>query len=244
MAQKIYQKASVQTAFVSGVFLLLGIAIPYYFKIPKLQDQISKIVKENTDKTAEIQRLETQLTPFKTIALEKYTGSEQEALRKLANELEKLKNDIDPLKKPISYAIAEVEVIVDSNEQIENTLYMSEGGLLTFVKGGQSLLLVSDTKSTAIKSGKGSIIYKGNFQIQSNYSQIGKPVKILQESDLIQIQFNKISENSNILGGKASIVINGDLRFDFKILPQQMQGNIILIRDIKNKFVATQSSGL
>ena len=192
-------------------------------------------------KTAEIQRLETQLTPFKTIALEKYTGSEQEALRKLADELEKLKNYVDPLKKPISYAIADIEVIVKSDEQIDTT-YMTKGGLLAFIKNKRSLLLVSDTKSRARQSGKGEIIYKGNFKIQSSYSQVGKSVEILQESDLIQIQFNKIPENSNVLGGKASVIINGDLRFDFEIPQQQMDGNKIIIREIKNKFLTTQSS--
>lgn len=241
MVQKWYQKASVQTAVVSGIFLLIGIAIPYVFKVPALENKIAQLEKENFDKTAEIQRLETQLTPFKTIALEKYTGPEQEALRKLADELEKLKNYVDPLKKPISYAVADIEVIVKSDEQI-NTTYMDRGGLLVFVKNNQSLLLVSDTKSRARQNGKGEIIYKGNFQIQSNYSQIGKPVEILQESDLIQIEFNKIPENSNVLGGKASVIINGDLRFDFEIPQQRMDGNKIIIREIEDKFLTKQSS--
>ncbi len=241
MVQKWYQKASVQTAIVSGIFLLIGIAIPYVFKVPALENKIAQLEKENFDKTAEIQRLETQLTPFKTIALEKYTGPEQEALRKLADELEKLKNYVDPLKKPISYAVADIEVIVKSDEQI-NTTYMDRGGLLVFVKNNQSLLLVSDTKSRARQNGKGEIIYKGNFQIQSNYSQIGKPVEILQESDLIQIEFNKIPENSNVLGGKASVIINGDLRFDFEIPQQRMDGNKIIIREIEDKFLTKQSS--
>ncbi|MHC5061755.1 MAG: hypothetical protein ACYTFK_11805, partial [Planctomycetota bacterium] len=56
----------------------------------------------------------------------------------------------------------------------------------------------------------------------------------------IQIQFIKIPENSSVLKGNASIVINGDLRLDFEILPQQMQGENIIIRDIKNKFLTTQ----
>ena len=77
MAQKWYQKASVQTALVSGFVFLIGIAIPYLFKVPKLQDKISKLEKENVDKTAEIQHLETQLVPFKTYALEHYPGNEK-----------------------------------------------------------------------------------------------------------------------------------------------------------------------
>jgi hypothetical protein len=236
MAQKWYQKASVQTAIVSGIFLIIGLAIPYLFKVPSLEDKIDKLEKENSDKTAEIQRLETQLTPFKTIALEKYTGPEQEALNKLAHEIEKLKNYVDPLKKPISYAVADVEVIVKSDEQV-NTTYMDRGGLLAFVKNRQVLLLVSDTKSNARQRGKGEIVYSGNFAIQSNYSQIGKPVEILKESDLIQIEFNKIPENSSVLGGKASVVFNGDLRIDFEIPKQQVNGKIITIKNVQNNFL-------
>ena len=45
-----------------------------------------------------------------------------------------------------------------------------------------------------------------------------------------------ITENSSVLKGNASVVINGDLRLDFEILPQQMKGEYIFIHDIKNKF--------
>lgn len=235
---KDFKYAPLKIKILVVIFILCALLILYneVLRIPALKENIAQLEKEKGEKTAEIQRLETQLTPFKTIALEKYTGPEQEALRKLADELEKLKNYVDPLKKPISYAVADIEVIVKSDEQI-NATYMDRGGLLAFVKNNQSLLLVSDTKSKARQNGKGEIIYKGNFQIQSDYSQIGKPVEILQESDLIQIEFNKIPENSNVLGGKASVIINGNLRFDFEIPQQQMNGNKIIIREIKDKFL-------
>ncbi len=98
MAQKFYEKASVQTAIISGMFLLLGISIPYIFRIPKLQDKISVLEKETFEKTAEIQRLETLLAPFRTIALEKYTGTEAEALSKLALKIKELESDINMIK--------------------------------------------------------------------------------------------------------------------------------------------------
>ncbi len=37
MTQKWYKKASVQTAIVLGIFFLVGIAIPYFLKVPKLE---------------------------------------------------------------------------------------------------------------------------------------------------------------------------------------------------------------
>ena len=255
MAKKWYSSVTVIAAIIiaAGGITVAGMHIwnnrsqikqdneEYKTEINTKNTKINDLQQELSNKNTEIQRLETQLTPFRTIALEKYTGSEQEALRKLANELEELKSHVNPFKKPIASASANVEVTIKSEEQV-NTTYMASGGLLAFVKNRQSLLLVSDTKSIARQNGKGEVVYKGDFQIQTNHSVIGKPVEILQDSDLIQIEFNQIPENSSVLKGNASVVINGDLRLDFEILPQQMQGKIIIIRDIKNKFLASQPS--
>ncbi|MCX5695696.1 MAG: hypothetical protein NTW18_03395 [Candidatus Omnitrophica bacterium] len=236
MAQKWYQKASVQTAIVTGVFLLIIAIIQIIINL----GVIKKLEKENSDKIAEIQRLETQLTPFKTIALEKYTGSEQERLQKLAERIQELEN---PLKKSIASAEAQVEVTIKSDEKV-STRYMDVGGLLCFVKNRQPLLLMSDTQSDAKQNGKGEVIYIGVFRMQSNYSAVGKPIEILQESDIIQVRFVKIPENSQVISGKAFVIVNGDTRFEFEISPQQMQGNDIVIRDIKNKFLTNSSRGL
>jgi hypothetical protein len=94
MKQKWYKKASVQTALVYGVFLLIGIALPYFFKVPALENEIKNLSKECSDKSDEIQRLETQLTPFKTVALEYYPGPEAEALSKLALKISEIENSI------------------------------------------------------------------------------------------------------------------------------------------------------
>jgi len=53
------------------------------WNIPELETAIR-------DKDVEIQRLETQLVPFKTVALERYPGNETEALKRLAKELSDL----------------------------------------------------------------------------------------------------------------------------------------------------------
>lgn len=189
------------------------------------------------DKESEIQQLETQLTPFKTIALDRYTGSENERLQKLADRIRELEN---PLSKTIASATSHVEVIVKSDEEV-STRYIDEGGLLCFVKNKQSLLLTSDKQSEAKQTGKGEVIYKGDFHMQADHSAVGKQIEMLQTCDIIQIMFRKIPSNSQILGGKASIVINGNTRFEFDILPQQMQGTNIIIRDIEKAFLTNQS---
>lgn len=251
-----YQHVSVQAAFIIAIggIIVAGMHIchsrskikqdneNYQKEIKSKNDHINKLEQQISQRTAEIQRLETQLTPFKAIALEKYTGSEQEALQKLAKKIEKLKNQLNPLKKPIASATSHVEVTIKSDEQID-TLYWSEGGLLAFVKNNQPLLVTSATKSKARQNGKGEVIYKGDFQMQTDLSAIGKPIEILQSSDILIVKFAKIPENSKVVSGKAYAVINGNIRLEFEIPPQDMQDDIIVIHDIENAFKTKQSTG-
>lgn len=243
--KKWYQYVGVQAAFIIAIGGIIAAGMNTCHNRSKLVQDNQQYKKDIADlkeglrnKDSEIQRLETQLTPFKTIALEKYTGSEQERLHKLAERIQELEN---PLKKTIASATAHVEVIIKSDEEV-STRYMAQGGLLSFVKNRQSLLLTSDTQSEAKQTGKGEVIYKGVFHMQADHSAVGEPIEMLQTSDIIQIMFRKIPENSQVMGGRASVVINGDTRFEFEILPQQMRRNNIIIRDIKNKFLTKQSS--
>ncbi len=248
--KKFYQYVGVQAAIIvaiGGIIVETMHIVHNRSKLAQDNDQYKTDIadlKENlSGKDSEIQRLETQLTPFKTIALGKYTGSEQEALRKLAQELEDLKNYVNPLKKPIAFATAEVEVTIKSDEQV-NTRYMNEGGYLAFVENRQSVLLTSNTQSIARQNGKGEVVYRGNFNMQTETSSIiGKPVETLQTSDIIQIVFLKIPDGSEVISGKATVIINGDMRFEFEISPLQMKGDKIFILNIKDKFLTSQFTG-
>lgn len=202
--------------------------------ITNLKDQIS-------EKNNKIQHLETQLTPFKTIALEKYAGTEQERLKKLSERILELEN---PLKKSIASATAIVEITIKSDEEV-STRYMDKGGLLSFVKDRQHLLVTANTYCDAKQNGKGEVTYKGTFHIQESASpSIGKPIEILRTADIIQIYFPKIPESSEVISGKASVTVNGNARFEFKVQPQKMRGKNIIIKDIKNGFLTTPSTGL
>jgi prefoldin subunit 5 len=245
--KKWYQYVGVRAAFIIAIggIIVAGInAWSNQSKLAKDNEQykkdVSNLKEELKNKNSEIQRLETQLTPFKTIALEKYTGTEQERLNKLSERIKELEN---PLNKPIASAEAQVTVIVKSDEEVA-TRYMNEGGLLSFVKNRQSLLLLADTQSNVKQTGKGEVIYKGIFHMKDNLSAIGKPIETLQTSDIIQIRFRRIPENSQVIGGKAIVVLNGNTRFEFEISPQQMYGKDIIIRNIKSKFLIRQSIGL
>jgi len=87
MTQKFYQKASVQVAIVSAIGLFAVTAITIWHQRSQLKTDNQNLQREVTGKTSEIQRLETLLTPFRTIALEKFTGDEKQALRKLADDI-------------------------------------------------------------------------------------------------------------------------------------------------------------
>jgi hypothetical protein len=114
---------------------------------------------------------------------------------------------------------------------------MDEGGYLAFVKDRKPLLMTANKQSDARQTGKGEVIYRGDFSMAAEQSVVGKPIEVLQASDLIQIMFRMIPQNSQVLHGKAFVVINGDTRFEFEILPQQMENDKIFIRDIPRSFV-------
>lgn len=74
----------------------------------KITDQERTISNQKTD----IQRLETILIPFKTVALERYSGSETEVLAKLAthisdldNSLRKTEEELEKIKPTANYAM-------------------------------------------------------------------------------------------------------------------------------------------
>jgi len=83
---------SVQAVIVAGVFGIFGTWFGYHLQSTGLNQEVSSL-KEKVEqqdaiirnKTQEIQRLETQLMPFRTIAIQKFTGDDKEAMHKLAD---------------------------------------------------------------------------------------------------------------------------------------------------------------
>lgn len=129
MAQKWYQKASVQTAVVSGVFLLVGACIPYLFKVPKLEEKISGLEKEISTKDGKIQELERELIPFRTLAIERYSKADPEAMGKLGEAMALLQRDhsralttIASLEEQVRSARTEADSAKASAEKLEQTL--------------------------------------------------------------------------------------------------------------------------
>ncbi|MEN6578857.1 MAG: hypothetical protein ABFD90_21115 [Phycisphaerales bacterium] len=137
MAQKFHQKASVQVAIVAGVVAIIvaTMNIGFNYCDVKTQNRIledeNKSLKGTTAKAmADIQRLETLLTPFRTIALEKFTGDEKEALRKFADQIARLQIEDEAKTRKIeslqtefieTKALAQPARLVFTAQQIERS---------------------------------------------------------------------------------------------------------------------------
>ena len=114
MSQRFYNKASVQVALVTTIGLIVITIITIYNQRSELKRNNDKMKEEINEKTAEIQRLETLLTPFRTIALEKYAGPEREALLKLAAKIQSLE-EADLFK---TQRIAELEIALQKTAKL------------------------------------------------------------------------------------------------------------------------------
>ena len=95
--KKVTLHPMVTAAIVAGALGLLGLWLGSRLEAPRLRECITKLEAQLVEKETvirardvEVQRLETLLTPFRTMALEKFTGSEQEALRQLAGQINAL----------------------------------------------------------------------------------------------------------------------------------------------------------
>lgn len=101
MAQKFYQKATVQVAIVSGLVAIIIAGATILHQRSDLKDENERLLRLTQKQSAEIQRLETQLTPFRTIALEKFAGPEGEALKQLAERITTIDESLANAKKEL-----------------------------------------------------------------------------------------------------------------------------------------------
>lgn len=97
MAHQFWRKETVQVAIVSASAVVLASVTPTLLQLPSVKRENENLRDELHGKTSEIQRLNILLTPFKTIALERYSGNEAEALAKLGLKLHDLQMGLETL---------------------------------------------------------------------------------------------------------------------------------------------------
>lgn len=94
--------------------LLFGLNLfNQFFGMPKLREENERLRQRNQERLSEINRLETQLAPFKIFALENYPGDESKALERLSQEIAGLQQKIESVESIIN-AFA-VQLIVKSS---------------------------------------------------------------------------------------------------------------------------------
>jgi prefoldin subunit 5 len=240
MAPKWYNKATVQVAIVTTLGVIIVVLIPICFQVPKLKSDNENLKQSLQTKEAEIQRLETLLTPFRTIALERYTAPESEALRKLASDMNRVQQDLqdksdtiktltsrvqtlDPFKQAIRTASAVVEVHVDTDVGpgafIDGTMRASLG----FGKGTQPLLVLRNKdaqwSTKKISDSEWALSFEAHKDLTENFGDW--TLETLSDADNLLIFFNRIPTNHWVVGGSVTCTFNGSILRNFTIPRQE-----------------------
>ncbi len=143
--------------------------------------------------------------------------------------------EIAPYRQLIQTGVAKIEVLVSSERQI-NAHFMDGGTALAFAKGGEALLEMSSVDSWGRQIGNSQVRYWANLMLDQTHSSVGKPLNFFQVSEYIQIKFNRMQEETNVISGKIVCTLNSAVRIEIQILPQQIQNGTIFVRDLTGIF--------
>ncbi len=145
------------------------------------------------------------------------------------------KEMIAPFRQPIKTAEAEIEVAVTSPVQV-NTEFLDKGAAVVFSKDNEPLLRMSANGSSARQTGENQVIFRATFSMTTSDSGAGTPLQALKAVDRIRLFFQKMPEESNVVGGKISCILNGEVRLEFVVPPQQTTDGLVLVRDFEGAF--------
>lgn len=119
--RKLNMPPPVQAAVVAGVFSILVLwgqsctrASRLEGRVQVMQDRIAVLSTELDTKRSDIHSLETQLAPFRTIALDRFSGPDVEALAKLATQITELKV-LDDLK---TKKLDQIQIKLDATKEM------------------------------------------------------------------------------------------------------------------------------
>ena len=201
------------------IFILILIGVLIYSgigwfqsrtKIDELESTISDLKTDNRELKRDLRQAESEVTSLRDVvaplinqAVEEFPSKKiYDALKIIIDRLEKE----NPLKKPIASATSTVEIVIQSDQKI-NQHYMDSGGYLAFAKGTKTILTTSASNSWARQTGNGEVVYRGVFQMPATNSAVGKPIEFLESAEYLQILFYQIPKNSSVIIGKAIIVL-------------------------------------
>lgn len=153
-----------------------------------------------------------------------------------------LSEKVAPFIQPIRTASATVEVVIESDADI-NANFMDSGGYLTLAKDHKPLIITASTQSIGKKIGDKEVMYRGVFNMDASDSAVGQQIKYLQDADITQIVFFQIPKNSTVIRGNAILTINSEFRLEIKIPKQTMINEFILVNDLKKTFSIFNKKG-
>ncbi len=154
---------------------------------------------------------------------------------KEVDELKEKAKFTNPYEQPIHSGSSTVEVVIQSDKEI-NTNFMDQGGYIAFGVKGKPIMVMASTSCIGVTTGKNQVTYRGVFNLDAADVAIGKIINTLKETEFVQIGFKPMPEQSLILDGKAICTINGIVRFEMKIPQQTMAKDFMIISNLKEVF--------
>jgi hypothetical protein len=150
--------------------LIIITLVPIALQVPRLQSENHSLEQKLGEKNAELQRLEAQLAPFKTIALERYTGPPSEALAKLAGQIELLQRlDADKTAK-----IESLERSLSETSAQASPPTIAFDSLAVQEKDGSKVATIRFRSSKNVPLGR--VVFVAEV---STFSSLGAPPKII-----------------------------------------------------------------
>lgn len=218
------------------VILALGVVCGVFFvEWAQRGDTIKYLKSENRKLKGNLRLFESEnrglretVAPLISQAYREFPEEEiTQSLKKIIVRLD----DEDALKRPIVSVLATVEIIIQSDLKVGDN-QIDNGGYLALCRDSDTLLLASSDRFYKRQSEEGKVIYRGVFQMSDTDSAVNKPIDELDETEYLKIGLFAVPQNSSVVDGKVTIIINTSHRFDFQIPPQKMQEGIIFVREI------------
>jgi hypothetical protein len=225
------------------VFIAFTLGTGIYFVVESIHKgtTIDSLQAESKELKRDLRQLESEnrslretVAPLIARAAKEFPGEEiNTSLKKILDRLEKE----NPLQKPIAMATAEVEISIKSDAQV-NTRFMDQGGYAALCRGASTLLITSATESMARQTGRGEVVYRGEFKMRADDFAVGMPIKFIKGAEYLQIEFNAMPEDSAVVSGKAIFVVNNSTRLAFSIPQQQSDKKKVFVRNLADELIS------
>jgi hypothetical protein len=143
--------------------------------------------------------------------------------------------EIAPYRQPIRSATSTVEIVIESDKEI-NTTYMDRGGYIAFGKGNEALVTMASTQCRARQMGESKVLYRGVFNMDAKDQAVGKPLNYLKETEFIQISFLPMPKETNVISGEAICTFNNLIQIKITIPSQEIKNGLIFAHNLHKVF--------